>query len=82
MGYLPAALRNYLVRLGWSQGDRELFSTDEMIEAFDVKGIGRSPARFDFVKLENVNGHYMRAESPEALLEALEAALPYLPDAR
>ena len=81
MGYLPAALRNYLVRLGWSQGDRELFSTAEMIEAFDVKGIGRSPARFDFAKLENVNGHYMRAESPEALLAALEAALPYLPDA-
>ena len=81
MGYLPAALRNYLVRLGWSQGDRELFSMPEMIEAFDVKGIGRSPARFDFAKLENVNGHYMRAESPEALLAALEAALPYLPDA-
>jgi glutamyl-tRNA synthetase len=81
MGYLPAALRNYLVRLGWSQGDREFFSTDEMIEAFDVKGIGRSPARFDFVKLANVNGHYMRSESPEALLAALEAAKPYLPNA-
>ncbi|MCX8253525.1 Glutamate--tRNA ligase 1 [Beijerinckiaceae bacterium RH AL1] len=81
MGYLPAALRNYLVRLGWSQGDREFFSTEEMIEAFDVKGIGRSPARFDFVKLANVNGHYMRSESPEALLAALEAAKPYLPNA-
>ena len=52
-----------------------------MIEAFDVAGIGRSPARFDYAKLENVNGHYMRAESPEALLAALEAALPYLPGA-
>ncbi len=80
MGYLPAALRNYLVRLGWSQGDREFFTTQEMIEAFDVKGIGRSPARFDFVKLANVNGHYMRSESPEALLAALEAALPFLPE--
>jgi len=81
MGYLPDAMRNYLVRLGWSQGDREVFSTSEMIEAFDVANIGRSPARFDFVKLGNVNGHYMRAASSEALVEALEAALPYMPDA-
>src|ERR1700685_4044918 len=61
MGYLPAALRNYLVRLGWSQGDRGFFTTSEMIEAFDLSSIGRSPSRFDFVKLENMNGHYMRA---------------------
>ena len=61
MGYLPAALRNYLVRLGWSQGDHEFFSTEEMIEAFDLAQVHRSPARFDFVKLENMNGHYMRA---------------------
>ncbi|HEX2726155.1 MAG TPA: glutamate--tRNA ligase, partial [Beijerinckiaceae bacterium] len=54
MGYLPAALRNYLVRLGWSHGDQEVFSTDEMIEAFDLGQIGRSPARFDFAKLENL----------------------------
>ena len=81
MGYLPEALRNYLVRLGWSQGDREFFTTPDMIEAFDLAGVGRSPARFDFVKLENVNGHYMRATSSETLVEALEAALPYLPDA-
>ncbi len=77
-GYLPDALRNYLVRLGWSQGDREFFSTPEMIEAFDLGGIGRSPARFDFAKLENIDGHYMRAASSEMLVEALEAALPNL----
>ncbi len=79
MGYLPQALRNYLVRLGWSRGDREFFSLDEMIEAFDLGGIGRSPARFDFAKLENINGHYMRAMGDQDLLDALEAALPYLP---
>ena len=79
MGYLPAALRNYLVRLGWSQGDREFFSTEELIAAFDLPAIGRSPSRFDFVKLENMNGHFMRATPDDELLEALIAALPYLP---
>ena len=80
LGYLPAALRNYLVRLGWSQGDREFFSTDEMIAAFDLDGVGRSPARFDFAKLENMNGHYMRAASDDDLVAALDAALPALPN--
>ncbi len=79
MGYLPAALRNYLVRLGWSQGDKEFFTTQEMIEAFDLAQIGRSPARFDFVKLENMNGHYIRASGDDDLLAALISALPYLP---
>ncbi len=79
LGYLPAALRNYLVRLGWSQGDREFFSTQEMIEAFDLANVGRSPARFDFAKLENMNGHYIRAMTDSDLLEALGAALPFLP---
>ena len=79
MGYLPAALRNYLVRLGWSQGDREFFSTSEMIEAFDLSSIGRSPSRFDFAKLENINGHYMRAMPDDDLFAALIDALPYLP---
>jgi glutamyl-tRNA synthetase len=81
MGYLPEALRNYLVRLGWSKGDREFFTTPEMIEAFGLEGIGRSPARFDFAKLENVNGHYMRAASCDALIDSLEDALPFLPAA-
>ena len=62
MGYLPAAMRNYLVRLGWSHGDQEIFSTEEMIAAFDLPQIGRSPARFDFAKLESLNGHYIRAK--------------------
>jgi len=76
MGYLPAALRNYLVRLGWSHGDQEIFSLEEMIAAFDLGSIGRSPARFDFAKLENLNGHYMRQTSDEDLVRALEAILP------
>jgi glutamyl-tRNA synthetase len=78
-GYLPAALRNYLVRLGWSQGDREFFTTEEMIAAFDLPAIGRSPSRFDYVKLENMNGHYMRAMPDEELSAALIDTLPYLP---
>ncbi len=79
MGYLPAALRNYLVRLGWSHGDKEFFSTDEIIAAFDLPAIGRSASRFDFAKLENVNGHFMRASGDDELYRALIAALPYLP---
>jgi glutamyl-tRNA synthetase len=79
MGYLPAALRNYLVRLGWSHGDKEFFSTEEMIEAFDLSQVHRSPARFDFAKLENMNGHYMRATPDTELMQILEATLPYLP---
>jgi glutamyl-tRNA synthetase len=78
MGYLPAALRNYLLRLGWSQGDREFFSTPEMIEAFDLESIHRSPARFDFVKLENMNGHYLRDTDDAELLATLLSSLPYL----
>jgi len=78
MGYLPEALRNYLVRLGWSHGDQEIFSTQEMIDAFDLGSIGRSPARFDFAKLENLNGHYMRQADDERLVRALEDLLPEL----
>jgi glutamyl-tRNA synthetase len=80
MGYLPVALRNYLVRLGWSHGDQEIFSTEEMIAAFDLPQIGRSPARFDFAKLENLNGHYIRQMSDAELLEAIERLLPQLAD--
>jgi glutamyl-tRNA synthetase len=78
MGYLPPALRNYLVRLGWAHGDQEFFTTEEMIAAFDLKGIGRSPSRFDFAKLENLNGHYMRASDDADLVSALENLLPEL----
>src|ERR1700728_3460528 len=79
MGYLPAALRNYLVRLGWSHGDQEIFSTEEMVAAFDLPQIGRSPARFDFAKLENLNGHYIRHSSDRELLDAIEQLLPHVP---
>jgi glutamyl-tRNA synthetase len=75
LGYLPAALRNYLVRLGWSHGDQEIFSTEEMIEAFDLPAIGRSAARFDFAKLENLNGHYIRTTPDAELVTAFEDVL-------
>jgi glutamyl-tRNA synthetase len=78
MGYLPAAMRNYLVRLGWAHGDQEIFTTDEMIAAFDLAAIGRSPARFDFAKLESLNGHYMRGSSDAELIAALELLLPHI----
>jgi glutamyl-tRNA synthetase len=80
MGYLPAALRNYLVRLGWAHGDQEIFSTEEMIAAFDLPAIGRSPARFDFSKLESLNGHYIRQTPDAELLDAIDALLPHIPD--
>ena len=79
MGFLPEALRNYLLRLGWSQGDREFFSTDDMIAAFGLGGIGRSPSRFDFAKLENMDGHYLRGADDARLVEALVETLPHLP---
>ncbi len=78
MGYLPQAMRNYLVRLGWAHGDQEIFSTQEMIAAFDLPQIGRSPARFDFVKLESLNGHYIRQSSDADLVTAIERLLPHL----
>ena len=80
MGYLPAALRNYLVRLGWSHGDQEIFSTQEMIDAFDLSGIGRSAARFDFAKLENLNGHYIRQSDDQSLVRMFEDVLDHVED--
>jgi len=80
MGYLPAALRNYLVRLGWSHGDAEIMTTDEMIAWFDLPAIGRSPARFDFAKLENINAHYIRHSADAELVKAVRELLPHLPD--
>ncbi len=80
MGYVPAALRNYLVRLGWSHGDQEIFSTQEMIDAFDLPAIGRSAARFDFAKLENLNGHYIRHYDDQSLVTMFEDLLNYIPD--
>ena len=67
MGYLPGAMRNYLMRLGWSHGDEEIIGTDQAIAWFDLNHIGRSPARFDFKKLDNLNGYYLRALDDGAL---------------
>lgn len=80
LGYLPSALRNYLVRLGWAHGDAEILSTDEMIALFDLEGIGRSPSRFDFAKLENLNGHYIRQTDDAELLEHIEILLGHVPE--
>ncbi len=80
MGYLPAALRNYLVRLGWSHGDQEIFSTEEMIAAFDLSAVGRSAARFDFAKLENLNGHYIRQSDDQSLVSMFEKVLDFVPN--
>lgn len=80
MGFLPAALCNYLVRLGWSAGDQEFFTRDEMIAAFSLEQIGRSAARFDFVKLGHVNGHYLRATPDAELMLAIKDLIPHLPD--
>ena len=80
MGYLPVALRNYLVRLGWAHGDAEILSTDEMIALFDLEGIGRSPSRFDFGKLENLNGHYIRQTADNELVDHVIALLDHIPE--
>ncbi len=77
MGYLPAALRNYLARLGWSHGDDEIFSTAQLVDWFELGNIGKSAARFDFAKLENLNGHYIRHMDDAELLRELIAFLPH-----
>jgi len=71
MGYLPEALRNYLLRLGWSHGDEEIISTGQAIEWFDLDAVGKAAARFDFAKLDSLNGHYIRAADDGRLLDLL-----------
>jgi glutamyl-tRNA synthetase len=73
MGYLPDAMRNYLLRLGWSHGDDEMIPTNKAIEWFNFETIGKSAARFDFKKLENLNGHYIREMDDDALTLELVA---------
>ncbi len=68
MGYLPEAMRNYLLRLGWSHGDAEIISDDEAISWFDLDKVGKSPSRFDFTKLKSLNKHYIKEKSDEELL--------------
>jgi glutamyl-tRNA synthetase len=80
MGYLPEALLNYLARLGWSHGDDEVMSIAQMTEWFDITDVNKGAARFDFAKLEALNGIHMRSMDDAALTEALLSALPYLPD--
>jgi glutamyl-tRNA synthetase len=72
MGILPEAMCNYLLRLGWGHGDDEIINREQAIEWFDVKGIGKSPARFDLVKLINLNSHYMRELADADLVKRIE----------
>ncbi len=74
-GILPEALANYLARLGWSSGDQEIFSTDEMIKLFDLKNVSRSPAAFDPDKLFWLNQHYMKSLNPSVVAPLLKAQL-------
>jgi glutamyl-tRNA synthetase len=69
MGLLAEAVENYLLRLGWGHGDAEIISREQAVEWFDLSGIGRAPARLDFRKLENLNGHYMREADDSRLVE-------------
>ena len=82
MGYLPEGMRNYLARLGWSHGDDEFFTTEQAIEWFGLDAIGKSAARFDFTKLEHLNGQHIRAAQDEELFDAVQsfAALQNLPE--
>jgi glutamyl-tRNA synthetase len=81
MGYLPEALRNYLLRLGWSHGDEEVISTEQAVHWFDLDAVGKAAARFDFAKLDNLNGHYLRAADDGRLLDLLCPFLEELPGA-
>ena len=72
MGYLPQAMRNYLARLGWSHGDEEFFNDAQMIEWFGLEAVGKSAARFDFKKLENLNGQHIRETPDQDLLTRVD----------
>jgi glutamyl-tRNA synthetase len=78
MGYLPDAMRNYLARLGWGHGDEEIFTTAQAADWFDLDAIGRSPSRFDFAKLENLNGVYIRNMQDAELVRYIRQVLPTL----
>ncbi len=76
MGYLPEALRNYLVRLGWSHGDAELFTTEQAIAWFGLEAIGKAPSRIDFDKMQHTNAHYIQQMDDAELAMQL---MPFLP---
>jgi glutamyl-tRNA synthetase len=75
MGYLPEALRNYLMRLGWSHGDDEIIALDDAIRWFDIKDVNRGAARFDQAKLDSVNAHYIREADDARLLDLIAERL-------
>jgi glutamyl-tRNA synthetase len=75
MGFLPEAVCNYLLRLGWSHGNEEIVPRDKAIEWFDLDAVGRSPARFDVAKLTNLNGHYIREADDARLVDLVVAEL-------
>lgn len=77
LGYLPETIRNYLLRLGWGHGDDEIISTEDAIKLFDFNGIGKSAAKFDYAKLENLNAHYMKQADNDRLIDLLA---PFLKD--
>jgi glutamyl-tRNA synthetase len=79
-GYLPEALRNYLLRLGWSHGDNEIISTEDAIRWFDLDAVGRAPARFDFAKLDSLNGHYIRTADDPRLVALVAERLEHTLD--
>ena len=72
---LPEAVSNYLLRLGWGHGDDEIISREQAIEWFDLDHVGKSPSRFDFKKLENLNGHYIREADDQRLAELVAPKL-------
>jgi len=74
-GFLPEAIRNYLLRLGWSHGDEETISTEQAIEWFNLEGIGKSPSRFDVAKLTNLNAHYLREADDQRLCDLIQPML-------
>lgn len=76
LGYLPAGLQNYLARLGWSHGDQEFFSIEDMVALFDLNHVGKSPSRLDFAKLGHVNAHHMRNMPSVDLLQSLRGLMP------
>ena len=73
MGYLPETMRNYLLRLGWSHGDEEIIPTAKAIEWFDFSAVGKSPARMDYKKLDNLNGHYIREAADDVMVAEVTA---------
>lgn len=77
LGYLPETMRNYLLKLGWAHGDDEIISTEQAIKLFDFNGIGKSAAKFDYAKLENLNAHYMKEADNDRLIDLLA---PFLKD--